>query len=289
MTTERAVLLIYSNCQGIDLIRLMRSSAVLSAHFEVRLVQFHLIDEGSDRLTPDALEDVTIVWEQLGSDFPMHRKRMHSLRPADARTITFPSLNMLALWPFTGIDHRLDKEPLYPAGRYPWPDYVAAELDPRGELVSDDALFQRYMAASTARLPDLDRRLAMDVARWRERDATCDVKAADHLLESFRTDQLFYSFARPTPHAIRNVFDQLLARTIEDADLLAEARADLARLLRFYVGYDMEECPVHPLIAKHFKLEWYDADALYRHHANAFTYRDYIIRYMRYDPYIRGG
>ena len=288
MTSGRTVILIYSNCQGIDLIRLMRSSPVLRSHFDVRLVQFHLIDEGTDRLTTEIVQDVDVVWEQMGSDFPAHRDQMHALRPADARTITFPSLNMLALWPFTGIDSRLEKEPLYPVGRYPWPDYVAAELDPRGELVSDEALFQRYMQASAAKLPDLDRRLAMDVARWRERDSTCDIAVADDLLENFRTRQLFYSFGRPTPFAIRSIFHQLLAHTIPDANLLDRARADLDRLLAFYVGYDMEECPVHPLVARHFDLEWYDPDGLYRHHSNAFSYKDYIVRYMRYDPYIRG-
>ena len=287
--STRSVILIYSNCQGIDLIRLMRTSAVMRSRYDVRLVQFHLIDEGSDSLTPTLLEDVDIVWEQLGTDYPQHRALMHELRPAGAKTITFPSLNMLSLWPFTGMDHRFVKEPLYPAGRYPWPDYVAAELDPRGELVSDQVLFDRYMEATAAKLPDLERRLAMDVARWRERDATCDVKAADHLVQSFRTHQLFYSFARPTPFAIRKIFEQLLAFTVQDTGLLAEAGAELDGLLRFYVGYDMEECPVHPLVAAHFGLQWYDPDGVYRHHSNAFTYRDYIIRYMRFDPYVRGG
>ena len=289
MTDHREVILIYSNCQGIDLIRLLRSSAVLNARLEVRLVQFHLIDDGGDGLTPDNFKDVDVVWEQMGSDFPQHREQMHALRPANARTITFPSLNMLALWPFTGIDPRLVKDPLYPVGRYPWPDYVAAELDPRGELLSDDALYDRYMEASSAKLPDLDRRLAMDVARWRERDATCDVKAADHLLETFRTHQLFYSFARPTPHAVRGVLDQLLALTVTDVDLLTRGRASLAQLLRFYVGYDMEECPIHPKVAQHFKLEWHDPNGLHRHHSHAFTFKDYIVRYLRYDPYVRGA
>ena len=82
---------------------------------------------------------------------------MHAFRPTNARTITFPSLNMLALWPFTGIDHRLKKEPLYPVGRYPWPDYLAAEMDPHGEIVDDEELFQRYMNASAAKMPDLNR------------------------------------------------------------------------------------------------------------------------------------
>ena len=284
----RSVILIYSNCQGIDMIRLLRSSAAVRARYDVRLVQFHLIDEGSDRLTPEVFENVDIVWEQMGSDFPQHREQMHALRPSDAKTITFPSLNMLSLWPFTGMDHRVERDPLYPAGRYPWPDYVAAELDPRGDRVSDEALFQRYMQASAAKMPDLDRRLAMDVARWRERDATCDVKAADHLLENFKTHQLFYTFARPTPYAIRSVFDQLLEQTVEDAGMLTRVRAEMDQLLKFYVGYDMEECPIHPLVANHFQLGWYDPQGLYRHHSNAFTYRDYIIHYMRWAPHLRG-
>ena len=113
------------------------------------------------------------------------------------------------------------------------------------------------------------------------------MKAANHLLENFRSHQLFYPFDRPTPHAVRNILDQLLVHTIEEMDLLERARKDLDRLLRFYVGYDMEECSVHPLIAGYLGLDWYDPNALYRHHANMFNYRDYVVRYIRYDPYIR--
>ena len=286
--SARPALLIYSNCQGLDLVRLMRSNA---AHFgyDCRLLQFHLLDKEPDRLRPDLFENVEVVWEQLGSDFPEYREQMHAMRPAQARTITFPSLNMLSLWPFTGVDSRQEREPLYPGSRYVWQDYVAAAIDPGQETVSDEVLFDRYMQASAEKLPNLERRLAMDIARWRERDSTCDVKIADHLLESFRAHKLFYSYSRPTPYAMREILDQLLAKTIEDTDLLARIGADLDRLLKFYIGYDMEECPVNPLVAKHFELEWCDPDGPHRHYFNAFTFKDYIVRYMRLDPYVRRG
>ena len=45
-----------------DLIRLMRSSAVINARYDVRLVQSHLLDEGTEQLTSEVFENVEIVW-----------------------------------------------------------------------------------------------------------------------------------------------------------------------------------------------------------------------------------
>ena len=287
---SRGKILIYSNCQGIDLLRLMRTSSLVSSLYDTKLIQFHLVAETEEALSPVDFEGVTTVWEQLGSDYPDLRSQMHALKPINATTITFPSLNMLALWPFTGIDSRLIKDGLYPAGRYPWTDFVAAGLaeTARAQPFTDRDLLDCYLQLSARQMPDLDRRLAMDVTRWQEKDATCDIKVADYLLETFRSKQLFYSFARPTPVAIRRILCELLALTMGNNSPLMAVQLEIEQLLQYYMGYDMEEFPINPFVADHFKLDWYSKSTLYRHHSNAFTYDEFMVRYIRYDPYLRG-
>ncbi len=288
LSGRKPAIVIYSNCQGMDLIRLVRSAPTLAASLDIRLLQFHLIDHGEEVLTPDLFDNCIYVWEQLGTDYPQHREQMHALRPPTAKVVTFPSLNMLSLWPFTGGDARIRKEPMYQIGRYPWSDVVGAELgaNPQFRNLSDAELLKLYFQHTTKKMPDLDRRLAIDVMRWRERDAACDVKLADYLLENFRKIQLFYTFARPSPHCSGMILKQLLAESLADTNQLTTAVTELDHLLRFFVGYDMEECPIHPAVAEHFGLEWYKAEAGHRHHAHRLSFNEYMVRYLRFDPYV---
>ncbi len=285
---SREVIVIYSNCQGMDLLRLMRSAPSLAARFEVRLIQFHLVDHGWDAIKPEMFDGACFIWEQLGADFPEHRDRMHALRPANAKVVTFPSLNMLSLWPFTGGDPRIVKEPMFLQGRFAWSDVIGAEIgaDPQVRVLADSDLLARYYGRAAEKMPDLDRRLAIDVMRWRERDATSDVQVAEFLIQNFQATELFYSFARPSAACSGVMLRQLLNATLTEAALLAQAGDELSQLLRFYVGYDMQQCPINPLVARHFDLAWYGADNPHRHHGHRLSFDEYIVRYMRYDSYV---
>jgi hypothetical protein len=60
--------------------------------------------------------------------------------------------------------------------------------------------------------------------------------------------------------------------------------ADLDAVMEGYVG-PRQELPVHPLIARHFKLAWWSPNQMYRWHGNRMTHRDYILDYIKWAPW----
>lgn len=286
----RTGVLIYSNCQGEEIFRLASRIQCLQERFEFKLILYHALGEEESRwdLYDDAfMANVKIVWEQIGPDYVERRAEFHDRRPADARVITFPSFSMLSLWPLTGSDPRIRREPRYPDARYAQPDFVAAELgaDPDLDEQSDDWIFQRYMEVSAERMPNLDRRLALDTAKWRQRDSQSQIPVTDYLVESFRRVQLFHALDHLTAPPLGFILRRLCERTFADLADLDQINRDIDEMLQFYVGADYVQTPVHPLVARHFGLEWYDPDATYRYYSNEWTYRDYIVHLVRNAPY----
>ena len=283
--------LIYSNCQGLYVRLLAANLSRFRADVNFKLMQYHLFDSygGWDTYPDDFFDDVDTIWEQTGTDFPQHRERFHTLKPAHAQTVTFPALTMLSLWPLTGFDPRQQGEPLYPAGRYPWTDVVAAKISNslQSDRYTDAELLSAYRTESVAALPDLDRRLAMDEARWNSRDVAVDVAMSGYLMDNFRRTQLFHTYGRPTAEPIRHILDQLIRRTELLSPGAPDAAGELTELAKRNVGYDLESCPIHPRVAAHFGLEWYDPKTIYRHHTNVLSYDQYLIRYMRNASFIR--
>jgi hypothetical protein len=45
--------------------------------------------------------------------------------------------------------------------------------------------------------------------------------------------------------------------------------------------------PIHPLVAERLGLQFYDPDATYRWHAHEWTFRQYILHYIRWADYLR--
>ena len=96
-------------------------------------------------------------------------------------------------------------------------------------------------------MPDLDRRLRLDAARWQASDALSDVKAADWVERNFRETRLFHTSGHVTAAAAAFLMKQLLdrtevLRTCDPARLKGEADA----LLRHHMGQDFESVPIHP-------------------------------------------
>ena len=286
----RPGVLIYSNCQGEDIYRLASRIECLQERFEFKLILYHAL--GTSATAWEAYGDafmrnVEIVWEQIGPDYAAERAEFHARRPAQARVISFPAFSMLSLWPLVGGDQRVRAEPRYPDGRYVQPEFVAAELgtDPDVLAGSDDSIFERYMALSAERMPDLDRRLALDMATWRRRDQQSDITVTDYLSASFRDRQLFHALDHLTGEPLGFLLKRLCQRSFGGQADLDRINGDIDSMLAFYVGADYVQTPVHPLVARHFGLKWYDPEATYRYYANEWTYRDYIVRLVRHAPY----
>ena len=68
---------------------------------------------------------------------------------------------------------------------------------------------------------------------------------------------------------------------------ILRARQETDFLLRHYRGQDVEMMPIHPLVAERLGLTWYDPDQRYRWHGHEWTFRDYLLKYIRWEPYLR--
>jgi hypothetical protein len=199
--------------------------------------------------------------------------------------MSFPTPHMTAIWPFLGRDDRLAPEPpIYNGGRYSNTDRIAAGL--AGLEMTDDALFDAYMDLTETADIDLDANLARDLARWQAEDARHDVKLSAFLHGQFRARRLFTTPHERASAVLQETTLQLFATpTLRDACDAATLRIALDRLTRGWIG-SRQELPVHPRVAIHFGLQWWAPDLRYRMLGNKFTLRDYIVRYIRWSPWL---
>jgi hypothetical protein len=278
-------ILIYANCQGEELKVTGQYMQCLTGHLTFKWIPLHLVNDADWETTYDEafFADVATVWEQVETGAPTpHRERLHARIPPGCPVIRFPPYSAIFLWPFSGNDPRLAADPQ----RYPWPDSVAALL--ANESLPDDALFDRYMQMTAERMPDLDRRLRMDTARWRASDAIADVPLAAWVEAHVRTTSLFHTSGHITAPAIGYLMKQLLARTPAlTGHLTRAAPAEVDLLMRFHAGQDFETVPIHPTVAERLDLKFYDPNATWRWHSHRWTFRQYILHYIRWAPYIR--
>lgn len=277
-------ILIYANCQGEELLTTGRYMPSLAGRIGFKWIPLHKVtdEDWVTRYGSDFMADVVAVWEQVEAGVETkHRHELKARLPAGLQTVRFPPLSALFMWPFAGNDPRLAADPQ----RYPWPDSVAAMLAPQN--LSDDEIFSEYMRITTERMPDLDRRLRLDVARWQASDALSDVKVADWVERSFRDTRLFHTSGHLTAPATEYVLKQLLEHTEALRSLgTARLKAEAAALLHRHCGQDFECVPLHPLVAERLKLRFFDANARYRWHGHLWTLRDYLLHYVRWAPWL---
>jgi hypothetical protein len=277
-------ILVYANCQGEELAHTIRIMPSLAGRLACKWIPLHLVapEDWDSRYGRDFMADVAVVWEQVESGSPsLHRQELHRRLPPGCQILRFPPFNALSLWPFAGNDPRLADDPQ----RYPWSDSVAAAL--ATESLSDDALFDRYMAITTERMPDLERRLRMDAARWAAADALADIQVAPWVEQNFRTLKLFHTAGHLTAAPVAHLLRLLLDRTsLVARGELPRLFGEVDTLLRHHQGQDFESVPIHPLVAERLQLRFYDPDARYRWHTHGWTLRDYILHYARWAPYL---
>jgi len=282
-TLARSIL-IYANCQGEELQQTGCAMPSLAGRLGFKWIPLHLVtgDDWSRRYGQDFMADVAVLWEQVETGPPSeHREELHRRLPGDCQIVRFPPFSALCLWPFAGNDPRLADDP----ARYPWSDSVAASL--ATEDLPDEALFQRYLAISTERMPDLERRLRLDIARWRASDAASDIRLTAWVEQRFRRIKLFHTAGHVTAAAITFLMRQLLQRTalIPRASLVT-LHDEIDMLLRHHEGQDFESVPLHPLVAERLGLQFHDPNALYRWHGHQWSFREYILRYIHWAPYL---
>jgi hypothetical protein len=277
--------LIYANCQGEELQKTGHYMQCMAGRLNFKWIPFHLVTERDwDRKYGRAfMADVVTVWEQVETGgLSANRAALHERIPKNIPIVRFPPFSATCLWPFAGNDPRVARDP----DRYPWPDSIAAVLST--EALSDDELVEKYLRVTTERMPDLDRRLRLDVARWKAADAFSDIALADWVEKTFRSIRLFYTSGHVTAAAVAYLMKELLSRTgILSPALARAAVGEVDILLGRHTGQDFECVPIHPVVASRMNLRYFDPDATYRWHGHEWTFRQYILHYIRWTDYMK--
>jgi len=237
-----------------------------------------------DPATLRSVEQAGICWILAGVGRDDVRADLRARLPASCSVVTVPTPQCNALWPFQAPDPRLIRDPLlYPQGRYPYGDRVAAGMAQFN--ITDDVVMMIYDSLVEKEMPDLDAALQADIDAWRAQDAVCDIQIAARLAEQFRAERWFVAPNVPGAALLR----ELAVRLLESPALRPllgpqPVLPDLDRLLEGYVGR-REELPIHPRVARHFRLGWWRDDMTYRWHNNRYGFRDYVIDYIRWTPW----
>ena len=100
----------------------------------------------------------------------------------------------------------------------------------------------------------------------------------------FESDAVAASLVNPaiTDDALFDMYMELTEAAPLDRD------AALAGLDRLTLGWCAHgrAVPVHPRVARHFGLTWWSPDMTYELGRNRFAFREYIIRCMRWSPWL---
>ena len=254
-------------------------------------VRVEKLDVGADvdtirsALPPGWLDRVDVYFEESQVGSAQVKNGVRALLPKSCEVLTFPTSAIRSLWPFHGRDERLMPEPpVYNGGRYGESDPFAAAL--AGSDMTDDAVFDAYIEATEAAPLNLDTIYAADLAKWRADDAACDVQVAAFIDTQFRERSLFTTpHERDTPivrEIVRQLIDALGQMGAADA---ATLQVSLDRLLSGWRA-SKHAVPIHPRVARYFQLRWWSPNTRYRMMGNEFTFRDYIVRYIRWSPWL---
>jgi len=261
-------LLVYGNVQAEAVAVVLRLLHPVSSQFQVVFVGAF-----PDAAKPDEAalrEGVILCEQQLGKPFPYKLRK-------DVKRVRFPALEFDLLWPL-GCANPFDapEPPSYPFGRFPYGDSFIVNCIQRD--LPAEAIAQYYSPAVwPATWPNLDKLFRSESARLSALDARNDVKIGSFILKYFRRKLLFCAPNNPSNNLLAELIYRLLHACF-GADQPAE-RADIEELLSTFGPGEllgMLSVPIHPLVARHFNLDWYKSDDCYAYFGRKLTYDQYF-------------
>lgn len=274
-------LIVYGDCQAEATARVLERDPVVSKRARVIYSRSyeHPVEERQEIDRSDVARCAILCEQHDPSGF-----RQRDQLPADCHIVRFPALDCNLLWPFNCPNPYNEPEPpVYPFGRFPYGDRVIVAAIDQG-LPPDDIL-DYYLNRYEEYKIDLDHLLRLETARIRNREATCEVKMADKILERYTKERLFWAINHPTNALLEDLIEQLLYYCGPADPLLIDA--DPGQTLSAYFGpqgpLGAASIPIHPEVAKHFGLTWYDPKQRFRTwDGSTYSYEQYFETMIRY-------
>jgi hypothetical protein len=266
----KPTVIISGNCHGRFLRRSL--SQVLGSDYEVVWAR-HMGGRGQDAAEAAALGRCAFVLQQTGHQTSelIGKERL----PADCRVIRFPIVWMNSLWPLNCADPRNPDAGPDDRGPFPYGDRMIVQFLEQG--ASPQEAVERWFEADPGQWKKLDRFHDINVAKARQLDLEADVPLGAFVLDNFRRERLFVTYNHPSPLMLRH-----MARALCEALGYPGAEPMLPKANKDGIG--LIHVPVHPKIAAHFALEWFDPDMRYVYFDEQLTAREFMLRYAGFAP-----
>lgn len=225
----------------------------------------------------EALSQADLIVEQL---FDLKQQADTDDVPSTAPRVFIPMVTAAFLWPFAGQPHPQNRDyPFLTGGPY---GGEAADSYLNRQLiagVAPEEAVEAYAQLDVNKRVNLDRLFELVMDRQRARDEAAGFNIADVIERHFRTEQIFLSPYHPNTRVAVALATQLFEKLeVDRADI--ERMQHCVRITPFPKG----ELPFHPGVCRHFGMDFVTPDRRYRFmNEGLFTFRDYALRYMRYE------
>jgi tetratricopeptide (TPR) repeat protein len=184
------------------------------------------------------------------------------------------------LWPFAGGAHpRNEIHSFMPTGPFDGEmgDTYLNRLIDKGTPAVEAV--EQYRALDVNNVRNLDRLFELLIDRQRSRDAACGYQIAGLLEERFRDEPLFR-----TPHHPNHALMLHLAGQFFQRFGMGETTIKRMNERVRFAPMPETQLPIHPAVARHFRLTYANALTLYQiHEEGRLTFTEYALRYMRFD------
>ena len=217
-----------------------------------------------------------------GEIFLRQREEVRDGLPRGCPRALFPSYIASFLWPLRVPEPTPMRDAHYVFGRYCEGDRIALQVRAAG--LRGEAAVDEYLRRSCSSMPNLDRRLAVDIAFMEHRDRVCDVQIGDIVREHFREQHLFWNFGHVsslgTGELAVRVWNTVASELGGHAHTAPQKLREAAEVLG---GMGPIQQPIHPVVAEHFGLRFHSEGMRYRWFGQQWTFREYMARYIGLD------
>lgn len=180
--------------------------------------------------------------------------------PKGSKRISFPQLRLPLLWPMATLGPQSSANP--PAA-FIWGDSFIS-MCVKQRIPAEEIAHLYDASVWRESWPNLDARFSHETTELLQNDAKSDVKIGSYVLKHFRKQRLFWAVNAPT-----NLLLGELTYRVLHACFGREVPADRDAIYGVLASFGTSDLmaraalPVHPLVAQHFGLEWYDPQERY--------------------------
>lgn len=251
-------IILFGNCQSQNMYEVLRRNADLTARYRV-------LYQSAVAGAPSVISAEDIA----ACEFLFHMGMIKSnslLSPLEmngnCKIVLFSSLVLSALYPFYSPSNPYNetRPPEAPWGAFPYGDQAIIDMIDAGLPAAE--ILEIYLTSWERYAVDLDQMLRLDRVRLAAQDRQSDIAIGDFMLDTFHRTRLFFTPYHPTPALFAEVLGKFMrvCAQVDPALAQVDIAATLAAIVRTSPRGPLgsQLVPVHPNVAAHFSLAWYD-------------------------------